>query len=729
MTSFIPTTDIFVLVSALADSNPSVRCSAVLALGNIGKSASSAIPILVGLLADTSKKVQQIATNSLLKIDPAWNTTDFAREGIPTLIRALANSNPEVQESANITLDKIFPDWAFLPETQAILPEWVNMLTQSDIVSCFPVVCALGKIGPALASKIPDLINLLPNQNSSSAWYESDQNQVLYQYVAWILGNIGVQAQSSVTNLVLLLVGDNDLCEIVEEALNKISPQWIHTREAQLAIPTLAGLLANTNELVATKAATILIKMAEEMQSAVTVLASTLLKTIYRVRNNSGHEERHISMYGFISKYAHIFDQVTPLWRDSSCSLTAIPALIRLLPHVQFVHLRRSISGLLSRISPIWQRQPIVELAIPDLANNVVAYDQEFPQSYSLRLLEKIGPMAQPAIPALIKFLAKTNNSHTQIYIEKALIAISHQWQNTPETLSVIPDLVSAIRLDIWQNIFSDTYEQTIKTLALIGAPAQSAISTLIIAGVSRNDAIYQMAVKALQAINPQWYKTSQASLTIPNLIIEFSKSNLSCQHRIAEIFSFMGPVAKSAIPDLVVMLASNNHTLRHSARTALNNIDPHWYTMSNVSRAVPALIQILADTNITRQNRRQLYAVITLGLLEKFAFSAVPNLIFLLTHNPNINTQIAVIIALGFIGVTEQYEVLTTLTEMLDNKNIYIRLASYVALWNFTIANAPANTNLHLSPSKVKKNSTIKYPSNAIFSSLISATYNFFNN
>ena len=117
------------LIDQCADGDPDVRACAIYALGALDGEAASAIPALIGRLADPSVYVGQLAADSLARVGPAatphliaalnegapWVRSRAARalahiadpQSIPALITALDDENPIVEYYADMALQKM----------------------------------------------------------------------------------------------------------------------------------------------------------------------------------------------------------------------------------------------------------------------------------------------------------------------------------------------------------------------------------------------------------------------------------------------------------------------------------------------------------------------------------------------------------------------------------------------------------------------------------------------
>lgn len=90
-----------VLITALRDSDPSVRAWAAQAIGNIGAIAAMAIPELIRLLESKDEGSRNSACIALRGIGSA------ARSALPALQKALSDPSTDVRQFARFAIDKI----------------------------------------------------------------------------------------------------------------------------------------------------------------------------------------------------------------------------------------------------------------------------------------------------------------------------------------------------------------------------------------------------------------------------------------------------------------------------------------------------------------------------------------------------------------------------------------------------------------------------------------------
>ena len=89
------------LISALDDTDPSVRAWSAQDIGNIGAGAASAVPALIEMLAHGDEGGRNSAAIALRGIGPA------AKSALPALREALSDPSPDVRRFASIAIEQI----------------------------------------------------------------------------------------------------------------------------------------------------------------------------------------------------------------------------------------------------------------------------------------------------------------------------------------------------------------------------------------------------------------------------------------------------------------------------------------------------------------------------------------------------------------------------------------------------------------------------------------------
>jgi HEAT repeat protein len=195
------------LLSLLDDESEDVGVNAAKSLGRIGPEARSALPALVAAITDGKGWVRYQALQAIRKIDPDSDQI------VPGFVALLHHELRPIRLEAARELRQIDPE-----QTAAIVEVLIELLSGNDGLFIDVVVGELGRIGPAAASAVPKLSELLRRRNSPS-------DSHLRINVADALGNIGPGAEAAVPVLVECLDDDNHLVRIAAvKALGKIGP-------------------------------------------------------------------------------------------------------------------------------------------------------------------------------------------------------------------------------------------------------------------------------------------------------------------------------------------------------------------------------------------------------------------------------------------------------------------------------------------------------------------------
>jgi hypothetical protein len=135
------------LARSLADSDADVRAAAAWALTQIGPVGEAATPALVTALTDPNPNVRCLSALALREIGP------HAVAAVPALAKTLSDADPSVRASAAQALGVIGP--AAKIAVQRLIDRLAVGAEPSFVLRS--VVVALGKIGPAAASSLPAL--------------------------------------------------------------------------------------------------------------------------------------------------------------------------------------------------------------------------------------------------------------------------------------------------------------------------------------------------------------------------------------------------------------------------------------------------------------------------------------------------------------------------------------------------------------------------------------------
>jgi HEAT repeat protein len=135
------------LTEALRDQNPTVRFQAAIALGCIGPEAKAAVPALIGRLKDGVFFVRGWTAFALGEIGPD------AAQAVPALVEGLKNAQERefVRRQMASALGRIGPH---------AVNALVETLTNSSEVARLGAVLALHQIGPGARAAVPALMRL-----------------------------------------------------------------------------------------------------------------------------------------------------------------------------------------------------------------------------------------------------------------------------------------------------------------------------------------------------------------------------------------------------------------------------------------------------------------------------------------------------------------------------------------------------------------------------------------
>jgi HEAT repeat protein len=247
------------LTTALKDKEGSVRCGAVLALGELGD-ANTVIPLLIDCLNDV--KYAKAGNNEVtpsLHLSAAISLSYRCPEAIPALRKALKDKNALVRSGALLALAQTKDKknvWPLIcKEVPAILP----LLDDKDSDVRWRAANILGQIKALEA--VPVLAAKLNDEDSSVRFQCSDA-----------LGRIGPDAVVAVDKLIDQLKKDcdPDVRGVTAQTLGKIGPK------AKAAVPGLIEALQDKNASVRRSAAHALGEIGSDAKAAVPKLKESL---------------------------------------------------------------------------------------------------------------------------------------------------------------------------------------------------------------------------------------------------------------------------------------------------------------------------------------------------------------------------------------------------------------------------------------------------------------------
>jgi HEAT repeat protein len=269
--------------------------------------------------------------------------------------------------------------------------------------------------------------------------------------------------------------------------------------------------------------------------------------------------------------------------------------------------------------------------------------------------LKELGPLAAPAVPALIEALHDKNLSVQH----EALLALEHIG---PAARGAVGELIGILQ----KNDRSRLHSGAIEALGAIGSEAASAVPVLKKLLVGKDVHLATAAGLALSEILPAG--SEQLAEVVPVLVK--SLANTSPEIRNQAIFG-LGACGRQALPTLTKLVAGHdkNHDLAWQAAAALALLGP------DAEPAIPDLVSALKS----KQQSVVAQSAAALGAIGPAAKGAVPQLQALLAHKDIVIREYAAN-ALGNMGAAAAGAV-PDLTKMLKDENEDIRRIAAGAL------------------------------------------------
>ncbi len=164
------------LITALQDSDPQVRTSALIIIGQIGANAAEAIPALMRAIDDKDATVRSHAVQAIAKID--------RKAYVPYIAVGLDSKNQQERYGAVHILRAMGKDAA------SAVPALMKKLDDQDNWMRVNVISALGSIGKAATPAIPTLVKRL-----------QDKDETVRHSAAYALGDITSSWQENLNQL------------------------------------------------------------------------------------------------------------------------------------------------------------------------------------------------------------------------------------------------------------------------------------------------------------------------------------------------------------------------------------------------------------------------------------------------------------------------------------------------------------------------------------------------
>lgn len=485
-----------------------VRQDAAERLHQLGPAATSAIPNLLIAAIDIEECVRDAALRALEAIDPSWQKSPLASKAVPELLNGLKSWSAKVRRAAFGILNSIGAD--ALPEMIDALGKWEDGAGKLELIRL------VGRMGPAAASAVPALIELL-----------TSSTPLLRIGAARALAAIGAPAQTAVSTLV---VGLNDLNSDVREAMVMCLAKL--GAAAAPAVPELLPLLADPESRVREAAA-----------SALEAIGPTVVP----------------ALVGFIQERS--LKRLETRLKEILGLETLAPGLITILQIGDMEQLRVQLRRWLNKTDqdiPLADPQRAarnLQWKFMDMFDELARV--EIAQESALRLLGKLGPIASSAVPAISNSLKDPN-------LRIKLAAIETLGKIGPRAKSAIPSLILML---------TDKSERVLEVVATALAnidPEWAAYSgvTDVIGTLAKQlgNAGHSgdLAVRAFTKIGPP---------SVSALVKVLRSGDRIARQNAARALGQIGIAAGAAIPALTEALQDEQLDVRDEVRKALTHI------------------------------------------------------------------------------------------------------------------------------------------------------------
>ena len=184
---------------------------------------------------------------------------------------------------------------------------------------------------------------------------------------------------------------------------------------------------------------------------------------------------------------------------------------------------------------------------------------------YAVRIIERFGPEAEEAVPALIELLGEKVSSDEdrllRSHVQFALGVIG------PEAKGAVPLLIESLSSDD-----DDVRNSACYALAKFGPAAQAAVPALRKDLKSEDEFVRLASVWALLKIQPGDRRT--AASAVPLLTKALKHENRIVRAEAAQTLGTLGDLAKSAISSLTKSLEDNDPDVRAAAAEALKQLE-----------------------------------------------------------------------------------------------------------------------------------------------------------
>jgi HEAT repeat protein len=544
------------LLAALTEDKPEVRRGAAAALNWMGPPARSAAPALVAAVRDDDEKTAAAACQALARLGDAGVA--------PALFAALRSKRGVVADAALQAL------WQMGPNAKSIVPGLVSLLDTPPGESA-RIRALLATLGPVA---VPQLTAAL-----------QDKEPKIRQAAIEMLGLIGPVARSAAPAVAAAIKDKTPNVALAAAiALTRLDPT--RARDAD-AVPLLADALDHLPSLRA------LADIGPDARAAVPALVAALKHKDKAVRDGA---RRALACIGtpavpaLIDALKDNTENVAGLAAQTLGSILprpkeALPALREALQHEAC---RAAAAAALARIDPGASAE-VVSLLLAELKREDLTR-----QHAALEALSRLGPAAQPTVPALTEILKDPALREAAL---EALGAIG------PEARSAVPAILLLPR-EMGEKIAGPVR----RTLARMGAPAVPEVAALL---KDRDPRFRRFALAILATLGPS------ARTILPSLVPLLEDSDTDVRASAAQLIGSLGTDAAEAVPALVANLQTYQSQARAAAASALGHLG------AAAKEARPALVECLLDPDVGVRYA----AALSLGRIDPHYVECVPAL------------------------------------------------------------------------------------------------------
>lgn len=539
--------------------------------------------------ADVASLLQQLADADPATRAKACQALGEKGTAIPELVKALKDDNENVVRSAVGALENVGP---------AAQAELIRAFQDKNHPARARIVAVLGKVGDGRICG-PILIAAL-----------QDKDAKVRESAAQALG---VQPETKDRILAELLAALKDENPAVRQAATDGLKQWEPLHESD--VPVLAAALkGNPNEEaveVRRQAADALERLGADAKKAVPELVEALKDKDAAVRRSAvkalgkiGPEVKEKALVGLIDVLADADKEVSRHAKRNLNRFDLGPAELSLL-----------VTALKSKSAEV--------------------------RHFAVGALEKIGPPAKEAVPALLAVLKRErDDAELRRNIYQALAKID------PETQGGLDVLLAALKEE-------DVVlrKEAVAGLGKIGATSESAredaLNAILDALKDEDTEVRLSAVTALGEVGSAAKDARIALITTPRLKEALKDKEASVRLAAVTALGNQGQASKRAVPQLAELLKEDDAELRQAVIEALGKLGP------TAKEAVPDLAKMLKFKDLRTE------ALAALGKLGPDAKAAVPQMILFLKDEKFQDQTVEVLAQIGKEAVPELIEAL----------------------------------------------------------------------